>query len=233
MTVAFTRTREQIGDLVLGKLGVKDSQNSASAADLALVYEAMDLRLKEMHRLGMFWRNVSEVTVPITTTGGTATAAGPSDVLYPIGLWYQGSNFQDHITIVNPSTYADIENKTEAGLPEVALWKADGTFVFWPVSSSAITVNLLYQKVADDTLASTAPDVEVSMIRWLKDILAYDLGDQFSVPEQKMVRFERESKEAEKNIRALQPQQRVELLPVVVDGEYFFHSRFKRDWNTG
>jgi len=41
------------------------------------------------------------------------------------------------------------------------------------------------------------------MLRWLKDIVAYDLGDDFSMSEQKMQRLEREAMIAERNIRKL------------------------------
>jgi DNA-binding HxlR family transcriptional regulator len=234
MTIAFTRTREQLADLILGKLGVKDTNTASLAADLTIVYEAMDLRLKEMHRLGTFWRTSSEVTTTITTTAATAAAAGPVDVLYPIALWVTQSSYEDQLTIINAETYASIDNKTEVGIPTHAFWKANGDFLFWPVSAAASTINLLYQGVTDDTAASTAPDIDVSMMRWFRDIVAYDLGDQFGASEQRMARFEREALRAERNIRALQVQSKVDYLPVMVDTHRaYFGSRFKRDWNTG
>ena len=52
-TYVFALTREQMARKVLGKLGVLDTHESTSAHDLFVVTDAMDLRLKELHALGI------------------------------------------------------------------------------------------------------------------------------------------------------------------------------------
>ena len=47
MTTSFTRTRTQIAQRVLGKV-IKIGAQTAISADADTVYEALDLRLKEM-----------------------------------------------------------------------------------------------------------------------------------------------------------------------------------------
>jgi hypothetical protein len=91
----------------------------------------------------------------------------------------------------------------------------------------ATTATLTYEKIADDTTAGSAVDVDVSMIRHLKDIVAYDIGDDFGIDEQRMMRFQKESLEAEKNIRKLSVE-RKNYSPVAVedwgnqeDSEYY------------
>jgi hypothetical protein len=54
------------------------------------------------------------------------------------------------------------------------------------------------------------------MLRWLKDIIAYDIADDFGVPEQRIPRLERESLRAEMNIRQLN-HQNVDYADVMVD----------------
>jgi len=217
MTTTFTRTREQLRTLVLGKLGVYSVGETISSDDSNLVYEAIDLRLKEMHRLGVFWRKVTSVPVTFSLSASIATAsAGAGEVLFPIRLTYTNGSQDDPIRIIGKDEYADIPDKTRGGNPEVAMWKGGSEFIFYPVPTADGTGKLLYEKIADDTAASTAPDVEVSMMRWLKDIVAYDLGDHFGLPEARMVRLEREAKAAELNIRKLAVE-RTDYTPVAVD----------------
>lgn len=49
MATSFTRTREQLRDLIGRKIGVKESGQTMDAEDAAIIHEAIDLRLKEMH----------------------------------------------------------------------------------------------------------------------------------------------------------------------------------------
>ena len=60
--------------MVLRKLGVIGAATSVVSADADIVYEAIDLRLKEMHREGIFWRNAVELfNLPVTLLPTTPT----------------------------------------------------------------------------------------------------------------------------------------------------------------
>lgn len=231
MTITFTRTREQLADMVLRKLGVLESGGTAVAADLTVVYEAVDLRLKEMHRLGIFWRKVDEAPLSFTIAANATTGSASADVLFPISMHVVNGTEDDPVRIIGPREYAAISNKAESGVPLRAMHNGGATFTFWPVPTAATTAKLLYEKIADDTAASTAPDVDVAMLRHLKDIVAYDLSDDFGLPEQKVMRLMKESQIAEKNIRKLAVPN-VDYAPVAVDDYEFRESRTKRDWNT-
>ena len=217
MTTSFTRTREQVGDMVLRKLGILQPGGTAVASHLTVVYEAIDLRLKEMHRLGVFWRKVTNVPVTFSLTASIATAsAGAGDILFPLKMTFSNGSNDDPITIVGMREYAAIHDKSRSGNPEKALWKGGTEFIFYPIPSANGTAKLLYEKIADDTATSTAPDVDVAMMRWLRDLVAYDVSDDFAQPEQKKVRLMKESQIAELNIRRLAVQ-RVDMQPVAVD----------------
>lgn len=204
MSVSFTRTRYQLAQMVLRKLGALAAGGSDVSADLDVVYEAMDLRLKEMHRLGIFWRKVDRVPVTGSASAGTISAhVGSSDILFPIKMMIVDGSVDQPVELIGIREYAAIQTKTETGLPTKALWKGSDEFLFHPVPVSATTVKLVYERIADDTSHGTAPDVEVSMLRWLKDVLVYDVGDDFQQPETKMARFMKESVIAERNIRKL------------------------------
>ena len=184
--------------MVLRKLAA-----TSTAADLTIVYEAIDLRLKEMHRLGTFWRKVTKVPLSFTVSAGVNSATATADVLFPVSMTALNLSMDDPIEIIGVRQYAEISNKADTGQPQQALYQGSGSFVFWPVPITNTTIKLTYEKIADDTAVSTQPDVEVSMLRWLKDIIAYDLGDEFGKNESTMERWRRDSLYAENQIRKL------------------------------
>ena len=216
MSTSFTRTRNQIADMVLRKLGVLAAGGTADSDDTTIVYEAIDLRLKELHRLGIFWRKVTKTPLSFTITANTNSASASADVLFPIAMHVVDGSRDAAVDIISINEYAGIQDKTEAGVPTKALWNGSAEFLFWPVPIADTTAKLIYEKIIDDTSASAAPDIEVSMMRWLKDIVAYDLGDDFGLSDNKMARFMRESEMAERKIRSLAVQ-RVDYPPVAVD----------------
>jgi hypothetical protein len=190
--------------MVLRKLGVIGTSTSVVSADADVVYEAIDLRLKEMHRLGTFWRKVDRVPVTFSVSAATISAhALSNDILFPILMTVVSGSLDEPVSIIGVPEYAQIENKNEAGLPTRALWKGSTEFFFHPIPTAGSTVKLVYERIADDTTAGSAADVEVSMMRWMKDIIAYDVGDDFGMDEPRMNRFMKEAMQAEKNIRKL------------------------------
>lgn len=216
MTTSFTRTREQLATLCLRKLGILAANQTAASADAELVYEAADLRLKEMHRLGIFWRKVEEVPLSFTVSAGNSTASATADILFPIALFIADSSRDEPVEIINVRQYAGIEDKDQTGLPVKALWEGGATFRLWPVPTTTTTAKLVYEKIADDTTAGAAIDVDVSMLRWIRDIICYDLGDIYGKPEGTMLRWQQEATIAERNIRKLNAQ-KVDFAPVAVD----------------
>lgn len=228
MSYSFTRTREELRDMVLSKLGVLAAGGTAAAADSTVVYEAIDLRLKEMHRLGIFWRNVTKRPLSFTITANILSASATADVLFPISMHVVNGSLDEPVEIIGIRQYAEITNKAQAGVPTKVLYNGSAEFIFHPVPTAATTAKLVYEAIADDTATSTAPDVDVSMLRWLKDIIAYDLGDVYQKSEQTMLRLERESKNAEINIRRLAVE-RVDYSTVMVD-DYHYRGRTETDY---
>jgi hypothetical protein len=215
-------------DMILGKLGVLEAGETASAEDAVLVYEALDLRLKEIHRLGIFWLKVDEVPLEFTVTANVNSASASVDILFPIALTIRDGDHDKKVDIVGALEYAKISDKEDTGLPTRALWKGSAEFWFHPIPITGTTAHLTYQKFADDTAASTAPDIEVSMMRWMRDLVAYDLADHFGLPEDKIKRFAVESVVAERNIRKLSAE-RKDYEPVAVE-DYYRSDREETDY---
>src|SRR3990172_1661616 len=112
MSTSFTRTRTEIAQRVLGKV-IKIGAQPLEPDDAATVYEALDLRLKEMHKLGIFWRKVTSVPVTFSLTSSIATAsAGAGDILFPMKVTFSNGSDDDPVYIIGMNEYAAIEDKT-------------------------------------------------------------------------------------------------------------------------
>ena len=216
MTTTFNRTRTQIAQRVLGKVIALGSGSMASA-DSDTIYEALDLRLKEMHKLGTFWRKVTSVPVVFSLTSSIATtSAGAGDILFPMKVTFTNGDNDDPVYIIGMSEYAAIEDKDRIGNPEKVLWKGSSEFIFYPVPGADGAAKLLYEKIADDTSAGGNIDVDVSMIRPMMDLIKYDVADDYGVPEETQIRWRAEAAQAERDIRKLGVQ-RTDYATVAVD----------------
>jgi len=190
--------------MVLRKLGVMGAATSVVSADADIVYEAIDLRLKELHKHGIIWRKVDKVPATFSVTAGVATAhAGTNDILFPIKMMISDGSMDEPLEIIGAVEYARLEDKDLAGIPTKAVWKGSTEFAFHPIPVTGHTVKITYEKIADDTSAGSAADLDVSMLRSIKDMIAYDIADDFGVDEAKIQRLAQEASTAEKNIRKL------------------------------
>ena len=217
MPITFTQTRQALATTVLRKI---QQATSVISTDMDLVYEAVDLRLKEIHALGIFWRNVAprEVSFTIPANIISASAASVGDMLFPIAMHVVDTSLDEPVMLIGLREYQDIPNKTQAGVPEKAFWTGtqSAEFLFWPRPSAATTAKIVYQAYADDTSSGSAVDVDVSMIRSISDMVKYDLGDMFGIDEAKMARWKKEATEGERRIRYLSAE-RTDHGPVKVD----------------
>lgn len=216
MTTSFNRTRTQIAQRVLSQV-TKIGAATAASADYDVVYEALDLKLKEMHKLGIFWRKVTTVPVTFSLSASIATASvGAGDILFPLKVTFTNGTNDDPVGIIGYREYAAIPDKTRVGNPVCAMWKGGSEFIFYPIPSANGTGKLLYEKIADDTSAGAVIDVDVSMIRSMVSIIKYDVADDFGIPEQTQLRWMKGAEQAERDIQKL-GSQRVDFDTVAVD----------------
>lgn len=216
MSISWTRTRYQLAQMALRKLGVLAAGGADVSADLEVCYEAMDARLKELHRLGIVWRKVDRVPFEFSVSASTQSASATADILFPISLHYRDTSTDQPIYLVGTREWSAIPDKGATGTPQRALWKGSAEFLFHPIPTAAGRVFLTYEKYADDTSHGAAPDVDVAMLRWMRDLIVYDVGDDFGQSEDRMKRFMVECRHAELNIRRLAVE-RKDLSPVAVE----------------
>jgi hypothetical protein len=209
-TYTFTRTREQFAAKVLGKLGILAAGETAGGNDLALVSDAIDMRLKELHVLGVLWWNVSGAATDIALTAGVATATiSATDYLFPVSMAVRIGTEDHELEIIDHRTYQAIQDKTNQGEPEQVF--IQGTTVrFYPVPQSSYTAKLTYQAIAEDSATSTALDIRTEAIRSFIDVVAADLIEEYETPEPKASRLLAKQAVGLNTLRALN-QQRVDV----------------------
>lgn len=182
-TYSFALTREQMARKILGKLGVLDPSETTSANDLAVVSDAIDLRLKELHQLGILWWNVGAAATSVSLTSGSATATiSATDYLFPVTLAVVVGTEEQQVQIVSHIEYHAIPNKAQTGTPEIA-YISGATCYFWPVPNTNGTAKLTYQAIAADASVATTLDIGSGMSRAFIDVVAGDLIDEYQVPE--------------------------------------------------
>ncbi len=188
-TYAFSLTREEMARKVLGKLGVLDPHETTSAQDLEVVSDAIDMRLKELHAIGVLWWQVGAASTSVALTGGSVTAAiSATDYLFPVTMALIVGTEEQPIKIIGHREYQAIPDKEQTGTPE-AVHISGATCRFWPVPSSNGTAKLTYQSVAEDASVSASPDLGAGMARAFVDIVAGDLVDEYQVNDVKAARL--------------------------------------------
>lgn len=183
-TYVFALTREQMARKVLGKLGVLDTHESTSAHDLFVVTDAMDLRLKELHALGILWFNVagSQTSVALTAGVSTASLSAITDFLFPVSMMLTVGTSQYPLEIIGHAEYMAIQDKATQGEPE-QVFISGTTATFYPVPAQNYTAKLTYQAIAADSETSQPLDLGSGMARAFIDVVAGDLVDEYQVQE--------------------------------------------------
>lgn len=216
-TYSFTRTLAEMRTTILRKLNYRGIGDTASGEEAAVVDEVMNLRLKELHGLGVLWFNVSPATTDVALTAGVATASlsAVTDFLYPLTMNLRVGTEDRLIEIISHHQYQSITNKAESGEPEKVYVNGSSAY-FWPTPQSNYTVKMTYHAIAADVEAAVTPDVKQEMLRCLVDIVVMDCVDDFQVPEPKAQRLMVKGMAAERRIQILNSQ-KIDATPVEVD----------------
>lgn len=216
MTTSFNLTRTQIAQRVLGQV-IKIGAVTAASAEADTVYQALDLRLKNLHQLGIFWRKVTTAPSTFSLTSSVATAsAGAGDILFPLKVTFSNGSLDDPVQIISYLDYAAIPDKGRIGNPEKVVWKGGTELLFYPVPGADGTAKILYERIADDTSAGAVVDLDVAALLPMMRLVRYDVADDFGIPEQTQSRWKSEAAQAERDIRKLSVP-RIDYAPVAVD----------------
>lgn len=217
-TYTFSRSREQMRDMIARKLGIKEAGQDLGSEDAEIVYEAMNLRLKELHRLGVLWWNVSSAATSIALTGGQVTASiAETDYLFPVSLMLTIGTDEAEVELIGHREYMAITDKASSGEP-VKAHISGATIRLYPVPSQDYTAKLTYQAIAADVENGAAVDVPVEMMRSFAVLVAGDLVDDFDLDANAAARLLAQAEPAMRNIRVLNAQR---VTTTNVTAEYF------------
>lgn len=215
-TYTWSRKREQLAAMVLRKLGAVGIGVTPASEDTAIVYDAMDARLKELHTLGNLWWNVAPAQTSITLTAGAATASiAASDFLYAVTANLVVGNEQKPLEIVSHLQYQAIPNKAQTGEPESVFISGSMAYL-WPVPESTGTMRITYEAIAADTQTNTIADIPTAATRAFVLLIVADLVDEFGVPDPAAQRMLSQGKAAERTIRMV-AQERVDTATVKIE----------------
>lgn len=184
------------------KLSIVGAGDELAADDMAVINEAIDLRLKELHQLGTLWWQVSGTTTELTLTAGVGTVALPEDFLFPVSGMLDVGPSQMPVEFVGHRQYMAIVNKTERGEP-VRAFVNGADLMLWPVPQSDGTLQLTYQAIAEDGAGATPADVPIEMVRCLSIVVASDLVDDYEINPARAQNLLLQAQQAMKTIRTL------------------------------
>ncbi len=205
-TYTYSRTLEQLRDMIARKLGVKESGQSLPAEEAAIIDEAINLRLKELHALGVLWWQVGTTETSVSLSAGVESVTlGVSDFLFPVSLVLMVGNDRQPVELIDRATFFALPDRVSRGEPVMA--HVDGLTVYFnPVPVQSYTAKLAYQAIAADTAAATPVDVPLEMLRAFSIVVASDLTDDFMVDAATFQRLQAQGPEALKTIRTLSAQ---------------------------
>lgn len=203
-TYAFTRTMEQMRDMIGRKVGAKSDGQDLDAESSAIIQEAMHLRMRELQALGIQWHQVTPAQASVSLVAGTATASlsALTDFLFPISAMLVVGTSQQPVEIIGHRAYQAIQEKTEQGEPS-CVYIAGGTAYLWPVPNANGTLKFTYEAEPDDLVSATALDMPIELLRSFAILCSFDLLNDFQLKGDMALRITAQVPMAERTIRKL------------------------------
>lgn len=195
-------------ELVLRKLSALSAGESASPEDYSDAKELIDASMDAMRADGLLWWAVKVDNVAFTG----ATAARPADCAVCVQATWNGRP----VRLIERVEYERIEDKTQAGDPEMVLDDLTN-LTLWPVPSSG-NLRLTYQREILSVTQGQEMDMPGALTRPMIDYMAYDLAAFFTPPVEVQRRIEADGARAFLQIRSLSKQASE---PGPVEAEYF------------
>lgn len=214
MSYTYSRTREQLRDMVARKLGVKEAGQNLPPDDAAIILEGIDLRLKELHAMRVMWPGVSGSQTSVAITAGQATATiSAVDYGFPLSLMLTVGAQQQPVDMIGHRQFQAIPDKATSGDPAVALI-VGSTIRMHPVPRSSGSLKLTYAPIAEDSANGVAVDMPIEMLRPLSIVVAAGLIDDFDVDAAASARLLGQVEQSMREIRALSAQ-RIDATTVI------------------
>lgn len=192
MSVSWTLTSERIADKAIEKCGRLGVGKSASPEDRALAMEALNGILKELPIYGFQWPVVEDSQTTISLVANVSPTALPTDYRGQLVAKVVGSEgYETELNLMTLAEWMQVKDKDlTADYPTDGYVDQSNQLWTWPVQNQAVSLNSVYQKVIDDTVAGSPPEIGNPFILGLAYGVAAEIGDEFGVSDNKINRFE-------------------------------------------
>lgn len=192
-TANWSLTRERICDKALEKCKRLGIGRPATAADRSLCLEALDGLLKQLSWYGYTWPKTLSGNATLSLTSNLASISMPTDFYTGAHINYVDTSGNE-VPLPPPITreeWASIPLKTtQASYPQKVYIDNFNVLFPYPRTNQTVTLNVYYQKVVSNTVASSAVDLDSPWYLGLAYGVAAEVGDEFGVDEKKLLKFE-------------------------------------------
>lgn len=186
MATSWTLTAQQVCQDALEHLEVVGAGETMSPDDLSLALRGLDAVLKELPLAGYNWPKLSSEASLAWSALTPQTVSLPADYYaYPV-VWKTVSGEQSRLEQIPHSAWiamADRDSTAEA--PTHFYVSQAKVLYFWPVPTVDPTATIQYQKIVDDAVSTTAPDVPQYMLNALGYGVANELKFKYGTNPQK------------------------------------------------
>lgn len=177
--------------------GILSETDEPTGPEVTMCGEFVNLQLKAWQLAGRMLRNVARTTVPIDatarSTGVLTVASDTIDIEFPMALKLTSGDQTYEVERVSQKDFLLISNKTETGIPTMALIERAATVSMrlWPIPDSTVST-IEYSRVflIKDAKASNTLDVHQRCLQAVVLGLAVDLAEWAGKDDAKLSRLQ-------------------------------------------
>lgn len=193
MSVNWTLTRERLADKALEKCKRLGIGRNATPEDRLVCLEALDAILKNLLWYGYSWPKTISAFSTLTLTNNLPSIALPQDYYTGGRLNYVDASGSE-VPLppsMTPEEWRVIPNKTTlSSYPQKLYIDNFNVLWWWPRVNQTVVLNLYYQKVISDSIASQGVELDSPWLLGLVYGVAAEVGDEFGVDDKKLLKFE-------------------------------------------
>lgn len=192
MTTTWTLIASQVCRDGLEHLKVVGADETVDSADQNLALRALDAVLKELPLAGYSWPKLSGEVALTWASGTPQTIALPADYYgYPV-VHKTISGKTIPLEQIPHAEWVTMLNR-EATAPQPLRFYVNPakTLYFWPIPTADPVALLQYQKIVDDSVTTTAPDIPQYMLNALGFGVAYELRFKFALDQAERLDIEK------------------------------------------
>lgn len=182
MSTSWTLTASQECRDALEHMNVVGAGDAVTADDQNLALRALDTVLKELPLSGYSWPKLSGDVALTWASGTPQTISLPADYFnYPSVRVTANSQPLPLKQIPHAEWVAKTDRTTTAPYPTHFYVSPDKTLYFWPIPTADPSATLQYQRIVDDAVATSAPDIAQYWLGTLAWGIANELSMKFGL----------------------------------------------------